>query len=405
MYHRIAWLVVALNLFGLSSTAPAEPPKDKTWELAFEDDFSGTTADLSARWAFQNGPSGHILCSRWRENAVVDNGVLRLLNKKETRAGQDWTSASIWTKQEFKYGYFECRYKYGSTTGLNNSFWLMTSGKERPEVPVRFEIDINEGHFPNQINTNIHKWSPPHTANHRAFALGVNPRYYFTFEKPVETDKLRLLVRDSGRARVTELRVYPFDKQGYPTAAPDGSLPANAALNLASKAQATASSAMPQYPAAKAIDGGLDVASRWVSADGAHSPHTLTLEFDRKHPIGCIDLLTGTRNKKNGWDDPLADFVLQSWDGHQWTDIPGTDSRTERVDLSRDFHVYGLEWNERELVFYFDGRALRREPNVFCHGPAPVLLSSAIIRWAGQVSDRIDGTSMDVDYVRIYRAK
>ena len=62
-----------------------------------------------------------------------------------------------------------------------------------------------------------------------------------------------------------------------------------------------------------------------------------------------------------------------------------------------------MEWNEQELVFYFDGQVIRREPNVFCHGEAPVLLSSAIIKWAGPVTDKIDGTSMDVDWVHVYR--
>ena len=56
-----------------------------------------------------------------------------------------------------------------------------------------------------------------------------------------------------------------------------------------------------------------------------------------------------------------------------------SDSRGKKIDLSRDFHVYGLEWNERELVYYFDGKELRRALNEFCHGETPVWLSSAII--------------------------
>ena len=71
-------------------------------------------------------------------------------------------------------------------------------------------------------------------------------------------------------------------------------------------------------------------------------------------------------------------------------------------DLSREFHVYGLEWTENELVWYFDGQELRRETNSICHQPAPVWLSSAIIKWAGEITDQIDGTAMEVDYVRVY---
>ena len=242
------------------STTHAEPPREGRWELVFADEFEGKTADLDGNWEFQNAPSTHILSSRWRENAVVDNGVCRLVNKKEKRGGQEWTSGSCWTKKEFCYGYFECRYKYAATTGLNNSFWIMTRGKK--EDSGRFEIDINEGHYPNKLNTNIHNWSGKHWGKGQGFAV---------------------------------------DGQGR-TAVRTG-----------------------------------------------------------REPAG------------------------------------------ETADLSRDFHVYGLVWNEWELIWYFDGREIRREPNSLCHRPAPVWLSSAVMNWAGKVTDAVDGTSMDVDYVRVYR--
>ena len=229
----------------LSPLAAVAAPPDKSFTLVWADEFNGTTADLDQNWDFQNGPSGHILCSRWRENVVVENGQCRLLNKKEQRGGQDWTSASIWTKRQFKYGYFECRYRYGAAPGLNNSFWLMTRGGT-DNTPGRFEIDINEGHFPDSVNMNIHNWSGKHWA------------------------------------------------------------------------------------------------------------------------------------KSKEWKAK----------GH---------------DLSQKFHVYGLEWSEKELVWFFDGQEIRRETNSICHREAPVLLSSAIMKWAGPVTDKIDGTAMEVDYVRVYQ--
>jgi len=42
------------------------PPDGADWQLVFSDDFDGTDAELDATWEPQNGPSGHILCSRWR---------------------------------------------------------------------------------------------------------------------------------------------------------------------------------------------------------------------------------------------------------------------------------------------------------------------------------------------------
>lgn len=68
------------------------------WQLVWSDEFDYSNDYLERIWESQNGPSGHILCSRWRENVEVKNGMLRLINKKESRGGQEWTSGNIWTK-------------------------------------------------------------------------------------------------------------------------------------------------------------------------------------------------------------------------------------------------------------------------------------------------------------------
>jgi hypothetical protein len=43
--------------------------------------------------------------------------------------------------------------------------------------------------------------------------------------------------------------------------------------------------------------------------------------------------------------------------------------------------------------------------NEICLSPSSVWLSLAVIPWAGRITDSIDGTAMEVDYVRIYRRK
>jgi beta-glucanase (GH16 family) len=226
------------------------------WELVWSDEFDKPDAELDVAWQSQNGPSGHILSSRWRENVVVTNGFLRLQARKEKRGGQDWTAGNIWTRQMFQYGYFECRYRYGAATGLNNSFWLMPTGTNKITQGKRFEIDVNEGHYPDKISNNIHN----------------------------------------------------------------------------------------------------------------HSDSTV-VNGKRTHPSASRSFT--------------------------YTD----------QDFARDFQVPGLEWNERELVFYLNGKEVRRVKNEFCYSPASVWLSLAVIPWGGKITDAIDGTAMEVDYVRIYRKK
>ena len=128
---------------------------ERGWKLLWSDEFDYADSRLDEKWVSENASPGHILCSRWRENAVVTNGMLRLCNRKEKRGGKEWTSASVWTKARFKYGYFECRYRYAAATGTNNSFWFVTLPHGKDEG---FEIDVNEGHYPSEINTNIHDY-------------------------------------------------------------------------------------------------------------------------------------------------------------------------------------------------------------------------------------------------------
>lgn len=252
------------------------------WELVWNDEFTKPEAELDAAWQSQNGPSGHILSSRWRENVVVTNGLLRLVNRKEQRGGQEWTSGSIWTRQMFQYGYFECRYRYAAAEGVNNSFWLMPTGTNKITRGKFFEIDINEGHYPNEVNNNIH--------NH--------------------TDQTMV----NGR---------------------------------------------------------------------------------KTHPTASRSFVFGSR----------PDVVNLGEDGTNWVELARFDVTEGNFNFSRDFQVHGLEWNERELVFYFNGKEIRRVKNEFCLSPAAVWLSAAIIPWAGRVADAIDGTAMEVDYVRIYRKR
>lgn len=223
----------------------------KRWELIWNDEFDYKTRDeLLKVWESANQSYTHIISSRWEENVEVTGSTVKLVNHKESRGGQDWTSASIWTRRDFQYGYFECRYKYAAATGTNNSFWLMTrAGDPDPKRGKRFELDINEGHYPNEVNTNIHNWSDqPHWSKHNEFTY-------------------------------------------------------------------------------------------------------------------------------------------------------------EGEDFSKDYHVIGLEWTETDIAFFVDGKEVRRDANEFSFSPAPVLLSEAIIAWAGEVTDAIDGTYMEVDYVRIYKEK
>lgn len=219
------------------------------WDLVWHDEFNNNST-IDENWSAENASPGHIMSSRWRENLSVKSGKLIIKNLKENKGGKEWTSGSMTSKRKFKYGYFECRMRISSISGVNNSFWLYCTNPTSISGH-KFEIDVIEGHYPNAVLSNIH---------------------------------------DNGT------KTNSYDKQ-----------------------------------------------------------KSMTYKVS--------------------------------------------------TNLYRKYHTFGLEWNKDSLKFYVDGILTRSEPNTCCFDEAPVILGTAVMTWAGKVTDKINGTSMDVDYVRIYQRK
>jgi hypothetical protein len=407
-------LLLSLAAVALGHASPPPPAPGsllpggpQRWKLAWSDEFDYPNQKLEEKWVSQNSASTHILSSRWRENAEVSKGTLKLINKKEKRGGNDWTSGNIWTKQAFQYGYYECRYRYAAAEGTNNSFWIMTNTPQ-PSGKKAFEIDINEGHFPNEINTNIHNHTDvtivngkkTHPSSSRSFAFGARPDVSIQLEIPVTTRRIRLSSNHRSHFHIAEFRAFPVSTAGYPapltTTLPPG------LTNLAKDAKITTSGFYKNAPdnSQNLVDGSLT--KSWISqADGTKS---VEFTFPEKRQIGCVQFVSGWLDRGN-WKSMMDNYRVEYHDGKRWVEMAKFNIQDGDHNFARDFHTYGLEWTEQELVFYFNGQEIRREKNQFCHQPAPVWLSLAIIAWGGKVTDAIDGTFMEVDYVRIYQQK
>jgi len=410
IYRNIFLLMCCVSYLNIKAQLPKVIDTTQNWQLTWSDEFDYPNKDSDKNWVSKNGPSRHILSSRWRENAVVEDNLLFLNNKKETRAGQQWTSASIWTHKRFKYGYFECRYMYAAAAATNNSFWLM-SKDGNPTVGKKFEIDINEGHFPNEVNTNIHQWSDftinekgkkTHYSYHKSFPFGTKPGYSIQLEIPVSTSKIRLISNSKSRVNIGEFRVYGVNQGKYPdvmsTSADSDML---SLKNLAAQKDVnitTSGSFKNKNTKLNLVDGKMN--SLYTTQDTGEK--WIEFEWSQNIMVGCVQFLNGWRDKKGNWHNLITDYKLQYFKNGKWVDISVLDV-TKDYNFGQEFHTYGLLWNEKELVFYFDGKEIRREKNEFCYSPSPIWLSLAIINWSGQVSDAIDGTSMKVDYVRYYQ--
>lgn len=381
---------------------------DLVWSEEFEgsEDFEDDDDYLDSRWNSENNSNTHILSGRYRENVVISDGTVKLVNKKETRSdhrgSNDWTSASIWTKEKFKYGYFECRYKYARAGATNNSFWLITNTGVKPEQGDNFELDINEGHYPNEVNTTIHqiKWQGERIKTGKSLFLGMEPGYSLQREFAIKTNKIRFSSNHATHFHIREFRILSVAKSYPEPLSDEWETEVVGITNYAESATVTSGGNYNNSNPANVCDG--KQSTSWIAPDDGEK----WLEFDlgEEKIIGCIQFINGWQDKEN-WTDLITDYKIQYEVDGQWIDYASMDV-TESVNLADEYHTYGLDWTEDELIFYFDRKEIRREKNTFCFTEAPIYLSLAIIEWGGPiVEEELDGSQMEVDYVRVYRRK
>lgn len=235
---QAAWLLARFQ----SNIIHAGPP-GSGWKLTFSDDFNSPAINSSV-WDVSNKQTwGKLMSIRMSGNVVQENGLLRLITRKEKVGDKEWTTGMIGTGNHFRqaYGYWEARMRYAAAPGLNNAFWT-NPGKD-PNGKPGWEIDVNEGHWPNTINASLHQ--------------------------------------------------------------------------------------------------------------------------------------DGLPSQSKSWRAP--------------------------VDLSKDFHTYGCLWNEKKVIYFWNGEEIDRKPNTHAQRPGPVIFSTAIFPWAGSITDALHNTSMDVDWVRVWK--
>ena len=410
-------LVLLLTLVSYTLVAQSPLPVDTTnaWNLSWSDEFDYPDSELEDNWTSQNAASGGVvLCSRWRENSDVHDGILELKAIKETRGGQDWTCGNVWTKKRFHYGYYECRYKYAGASGTNNSFWMWPRFAV-PEGEKAFELDVNEGHYPNIINTNIHNWTDKdedggHEDDPQRFVMGgvePQPGYTHEFESPITTRKIRFSSTHGSHFHIGEFRVYEPNSAGYPAVETSETADTDVSglVNL-SRGRGVTFTASGQYVVSgrntdpKNVADGNVAQTTWIAQ--AEGEKWLELEFATDVEVGCVQFTNGWKSGSE-WKSLIYNYKLEYWDGIQWVTFSTFDT-ANGVDFSEEYHTYGLLWNERQIQFYFDGELVRSEPHTLCHSETNIFLSLAILDngIAGAVTDDIDGTSMKVDYVRYY---
>ncbi|MDF3079241.1 MAG: glcA 1 [Sphingobacteriaceae bacterium] len=69
------------------------------------------------------------------------------------------------------------------------------------------------------------------------------------------------------------------------------------------------------------------------------------------------------------------------------------------------YHVFGLEWNENEYVFYVDGKESWRTSDAISKIPQYMILSTELTGWGGDPANGLFPDQVVFDYVRVYKKK
>lgn len=220
-------LIIVLLLGGMPKIINAQE-----YQLVWSDEFDGNELDLT-KWEYQigNGPPsgwGNNELEYYRaENAVVKDGFLTIIAKKENYNGFNYTSARIRTKGkgDWKYGKFEVRAKMPKGKGMWPAIWMMPTDNVYGGWAASGEIDIMEylGHDTTKVYGTLHyggSW-PNNKSSGKSYTLkngGFNEDFH-TFTLIWEEGKIQWLV--DGELYQTQTSWYtaganfpaPFDQR------------------------------------------------------------------------------------------------------------------------------------------------------------------------------------------------
>ena len=155
----------AQPLFAQSQVPSVKGVSVNGYTLVWSDEFDGATLD-PVKWNYRTD-SKHWSTQK-PENVTISNGILHLAVKKEEAGKMHYTGAGIISKQPFKYGLYEARFKVPPGAGWHSSFWMMFyngKGGTSPAAACQ-ELDVieNDSIHKQSYGVNVHKWKGEHVA-------------------------------------------------------------------------------------------------------------------------------------------------------------------------------------------------------------------------------------------------
>lgn len=117
-----------------------------------------------------------------------------------------------------------------------------------------------------------------------------------------------------------------------------------------------------------------------------------------------IDFVELTQNRKSVKIVDMFSHVFKHPKLQKDKQIHGGRSWKTSWDPRDDFHVYGCEWNDKEIRWYIDGKLVASRENEYWHQPLDVLISFGVRSpLKSKPSKKGFPTTFEVDYVRVWK--
>lgn len=152
--------VTAKSSGGLSTSKIINITVVVALSLIWSDEFDTPGSPNTSRWGYDIGTGSggwgnneSQYYTNRTDNAVVSNGTLKIIARKELFSGSNYTSARMITKDKFsfKYGKIEVRAKLPAGVGTWPAIWMLGNNISTVGWPACGEIDIME-HKGSQLN-------------------------------------------------------------------------------------------------------------------------------------------------------------------------------------------------------------------------------------------------------------
>lgn len=180
----------------------------KELQLIWQDEFNQDGTPNTSKWGYNTG----IGANGWGnnesqyytnrlDNAKVENGLLKIIAKKEDYQGSQYTSARLLTsgKFDFTYGRIDVHAKLPSGGGIWPAIWMLGSNISALGWPACGEIDIMEyvGNSPGKISSAIHTMSSSGaTVNYKAVSISNETTEFHLYSMVWTSESLTFMLDD-----------------------------------------------------------------------------------------------------------------------------------------------------------------------------------------------------------------